>query len=59
MRLPCCICVPTKSLKAGIVESEETDIARQRLGKHGLEATNTHATIELLDAGFYMRSVSC
>jgi hypothetical protein len=32
-------------------------VARQRLGKNVTAATNTHATIELLDA-FYMRSVS-
>jgi hypothetical protein len=31
----------------------------QRLGKHVLSATNTHAAIEkLLDASFYVRSVS-
>jgi hypothetical protein len=33
-------------------------IARQRLGKNVTAATNTHATIELLDASFPMRSVS-
>jgi hypothetical protein len=34
-------------------------VARQRLGKHILAATNTHATIEeLLDAAFYVRCVS-
>jgi hypothetical protein len=34
--------------------------ARQRLGKIATAATNTHAKLEeLLDASFYMRSVSC
>jgi hypothetical protein len=32
--------------QAGILKSEETSIARQRLGKHIPAATNTHATIE-------------
>jgi hypothetical protein len=46
-------------LKFGIMKAEETDFARQRLGKHISAATNTHATIyELLDAVFSMRSVS-
>jgi hypothetical protein len=30
-------------------------VARQRLGKKFTGATNTHATIELLDASFSMR----
>jgi hypothetical protein len=30
-------------------------VARQRLGKHVTAATNTHLTIELLDASFSMR----
>jgi hypothetical protein len=33
-------------------------VARQRLGKDVTAATNTHATIELLDASFFMPSVS-
>jgi hypothetical protein len=33
-------------------------VARQRLGKNVTVATNTHATIELLDASFSVRSVS-
>jgi hypothetical protein len=33
-------------------------VARQLLGKHVPTATNTHPTIELLDASFSMRSVS-
>jgi hypothetical protein len=33
-------------LKAGIVESEYTIAARQRLGKHVPVATNTHITTE-------------
>jgi hypothetical protein len=38
--------IVTWRLKAGIVKSEETSIARQVLGKHIPAATNTHATIE-------------
>jgi hypothetical protein len=33
---------------AGIVEPEETYIARQRLGKHVPTATNTQATIRIV-----------
>jgi hypothetical protein len=61
MRSPCCLCVCVypQSLKAGIVEAEETAAARQRLGKHLPAATNTHVTIEeLLDAEFSMRFMS-
>jgi hypothetical protein len=48
----------TRSLKAGIVETEETSIARQRLGKHFPAATNTQATIEvMLETMFSIRSV--
>jgi hypothetical protein len=40
------------------VEPEETFIARKRLGKHVLAATNTQATMEvLLGAMFSTRSV--
>jgi hypothetical protein len=38
----------TSCLKAGIVEPEETSIARQRLGKQVPAATDTQATIEKL-----------
>jgi hypothetical protein len=47
----------TWRLKAGIVESEETGIARQRLSKEVPAATNTQARIELLDAAFSIRSL--
>jgi hypothetical protein len=40
------------------VEAEETSVARQRLGKQVLAATDTQATIEeLLKKMFYIRSV--
>jgi hypothetical protein len=53
-----CLCT-TQRLKAGTVESEETAVAKQRLGKHVPAATNTHTTIEeVLDAVFSVRSVS-
>jgi hypothetical protein len=43
------------SLKAGIVEPEETSTARHRLGKQVSAATDTQATIEnLLEAVFYI-----
>jgi hypothetical protein len=43
----------TSRLKAGIVEQEEADIARQRLGKHISAANNQQAKIqELLEAMF-------
>jgi hypothetical protein len=46
------------SLKAEIVEPEETSIAGQRLGKQVSAATDTQATIEqLLGIMFYIRSV--
>jgi hypothetical protein len=35
-------------LKAGIVEAEETVLARQRLGEHVSAETDTYATIEEL-----------
>jgi hypothetical protein len=45
-------------LKARIVESEETAVARKLHGKHISSVTNTHATIEeLLEAVFSLRSV--
>jgi hypothetical protein len=47
------------TLKAGIVESEETPIAGQRLGKQVFAATDTQATIEnLLGTMLSIRSVS-
>jgi hypothetical protein len=42
MRSLCCLCVPPpQCLKAEIVAPEETIVARQRLDKHFLAATNT------------------
>jgi hypothetical protein len=38
----------TRCLKEGIVEPEDTSIARRRLGKHVPAATKTQATIEVL-----------
>jgi hypothetical protein len=38
--------IVTRRSKAGIVKSEETSIATQRLGKHIPAAMNTQATIE-------------
>jgi hypothetical protein len=60
MRSFFCLCDPPPQLvKAGIVEPEETVVARQRLGNHFPAATNTHATVEeLMDVVFSMRSVS-
>jgi hypothetical protein len=52
------MCSPFQRLIAGTVETEETAIPRQRLGKHVPVARNTHATQELLNAAFSMRSVS-
>jgi hypothetical protein len=49
---------PSERLKAGMVEPEDTAVARQRLGKHVPATTNTHETDELLDAVFSMRFVS-
>jgi radical SAM superfamily enzyme len=51
-----CVFVPPQ--QARIVEQEEMAVAKQRLGKYFHEATNTHATIELLDAMFSVRLVS-
>jgi hypothetical protein len=46
-------------MKAGIVQLEETAVARYRVGKQVSAATNTYATLEeLLDAVFSMRSLS-
>jgi hypothetical protein len=62
MKSSCCLCVCVpfpESLKAGIVEPEETVVARQQLGKMFPAATNTQAIIEVpLDAMLSMRSVS-
>jgi hypothetical protein len=44
MRSFCSLCVYSK--QAGIVEPEETAVARQRLSKHIPSATNAHARIE-------------
>jgi hypothetical protein len=60
MRLPCCLCVFVYPLtpKAGIMEAEDTGVARQRFDKYVPEATSTHATTEeLLAVVFSMRSV--
>jgi hypothetical protein len=40
-----------------IAEPEDMSIARQGLGKYVPMTTNTHATIELLEAVFSSRSV--
>jgi hypothetical protein len=40
------------------VKPEDPAIDMQRLGKQVPAATNTHATIELLDYAFAMQSVS-
>jgi hypothetical protein len=46
------------SLKAGIVEPEETPFARQRLGKRVSTATDTQVTTEeLLETVFSIRPV--
>jgi hypothetical protein len=39
------------------VDPEEMAVARQRLGKHVSAAVDTHATIEVLETVFSMRSV--
>jgi hypothetical protein len=44
-------------MKAGISDPETTPIASQRHGKHDSAVTNDHATEELLEAVFSMRSV--
>jgi hypothetical protein len=47
-------CIVTWRLKAGTVQSEQTFIAWQGLGKHVTSATNTQATMErLLSNGVY------
>jgi hypothetical protein len=49
----------TRLLKAGIVETEDTAVGRQRFAKHFPAATITHATTEKpLGAVFSMRSVT-
>jgi hypothetical protein len=62
MRSRCCLCkrvsvyppiIPRKRLGKNL-----PIVARQRLGKKVTEVTNTHATIELLDASFSMWLVS-
>jgi hypothetical protein len=51
--------VSPQSLKARIVDPEETAVAKQRLSKHIPTATNTEAKIEeLLKAVFSMLSMS-
>jgi hypothetical protein len=53
------VCVHPERQKTGIVEPEETAVARQRLAKHLPASTNTHTTVEeLLDAVFSVMSVS-
>jgi hypothetical protein len=48
--------IVTFPLEARIVEPEETDVARERLGKHASSSTDTHATIrELLETVFSIR----
>jgi hypothetical protein len=53
MRLPRSLCffapLTPENQNNGL---EDTAFARQRLGKHGSVATNTHATEEPLDAVF-------
>jgi hypothetical protein len=50
--------IVTWRLKAGLVESEETSTARQRLGKQVSSVTDMHAIIEeLLRTVFSARSV--
>jgi hypothetical protein len=57
MRSPLCLSPVTP--ESGIVEPEETAVARQRLCKYFPAATNTTVTIEKqLDVVFSMRSVS-
>jgi hypothetical protein len=51
------VCLVHLPNKAGIVELEETVVARVRLGKHVAAVTNIRAT-KLWDAVFSMRSVS-
>jgi hypothetical protein len=51
-----CICVSFPTPENGIVEPEETVVPRQGLGNYA--ATITQARTELLDAVFFMRSVS-
>jgi hypothetical protein len=56
MGSPCSVCLSPR--KTGIVEPEETVVARHWIGQHVPAATNTQATIELLDAVFSILSVS-
>jgi hypothetical protein len=43
--------IVTCGLRARIVETEETAVTRQRLGKHALAAADTNVTVEeLLEA---------
>jgi hypothetical protein len=42
----CSITIVTWHQKAGIVEPQQTSVARQQLGKHIPVAMNTHATID-------------
>jgi hypothetical protein len=46
MRSPCYLCVCVSSLKeAGIVKSEETDVAGQRLSKHVPTSANIFESV--------------
>jgi hypothetical protein len=45
-------------MKAGKVEPQQKQIARQQRGKHVSAATNTYATEETLETVFSMRLVS-
>jgi hypothetical protein len=54
-----CACVSLHHLKTGILEPEETAIARQHLTKHVPAATNIHSTRgKIMDVVFSVRLVS-
>jgi hypothetical protein len=56
MRSPCCLCVCVSVAppqQAGIVEPEETAVARQRLGKHVPAAMNTRNNRRRVGCGIF------
>jgi hypothetical protein len=60
MRSSCCVCVSVYRLIVAMARFGKNPpiLARQRLGRNVTAVTNTHETIELLDASFSMWSVS-
>jgi hypothetical protein len=58
MRSCCCLCIPPYIIAGQQLGKNPVIVARQRFGRNVTAVTNTHATIELLDALFSMWPVS-